>query len=156
MQRNNFFFRIKNIIKLQTSITITDNQKTIRNWGASAPAAGSISQRQGSSSSDTGQYPANVTRSPDATAEPNSKTVTSAGRRTSTAPFNPNTSFASIFPRGSPFTAGAGPFLPVSHDSKPIGEEELGLWTQSRSNGYGIEKLFGYQVIPDTRYPISH
>lgn len=53
------------------------------------------SQRQGSRSSETGQYPARVTLSVEFATDPNSKIVipdTGAGRVTSTAPFMPGTS----------------------------------------------------------------
>lgn len=52
-----------------------------------------ISQRQGSSSSDTGHNPANVTLSAVAATDPNSNTVTLSGRGISTAPFIPGTGF---------------------------------------------------------------
>ena len=79
---------------LGEEITMQECQKTTRNCGALDSTAGRISQRQGSSSSETGQYPASVTLSLVAATDPNSKTETVAlgGRGTSTAPFMPGTS----------------------------------------------------------------
>lgn len=71
------------------------SQKTTRNWGApELLLAGRVSHRQGSSWSDTGQKSARVTLSAVAATDPNSNTVTMAGRGTSVAPFMPGSSAA--------------------------------------------------------------
>lgn len=116
-----------------------------------------ISHRHGSSSSETGQYPASVTLSPEATADPNSNTVTSNGRRTSTAPFNPGTSSAGaagfVLPGTlvSPFATGGGggdgPPFPFHQESNPMGRARerprwlgLGFWTDHPNFGKKIKR----------------
>lgn len=107
---------------------LTPIQKTTRNCGALDPVAGKISQRQGSSSSETGQYPASVTLSTEAATDPNSKTVISAGgrfgRETSTAPFMPGTSGLpdEIWGFGSGFwvVLGVSFLSPFHHDRIPM------------------------------------
>ncbi|CAI9776009.1 unnamed protein product [Fraxinus pennsylvanica] len=73
-----------------------------------------ISQRQGSSSSETGQQPVTVTLSAEAATDPNSKTDKSderAARRTSIAPFMPGTSDDTDSGFGTDFSTGAFSFL---------------------------------------------
>ncbi|GJM88985.1 hypothetical protein PR202_ga05575 [Eleusine coracana subsp. coracana] len=108
----------------------------MRNCGAPSPVAGTSSQRHGSSSSDTGQYPASVSAAPDSAADPNSKTVASDAcrccRRTSTAPCAPDAATAS----GAAAPAAAGvDWLrcsvepprrpPLHHEKSPIGNEDV-------------------------------
>jgi hypothetical protein len=107
-------------------------QNTMRNCGAPSPVAGTSSQRHGSSSSDTGQYPASVNAAPDSAADPNSKTVASdasrCSRRTSNAPCAPDDAAA-------PVAAGVGWLRcfvepPLHHEKNPIGrktENPVGL-----------------------------
>jgi len=108
-------------------------QNTMRNCGAPSPATGTSSQRHGSSSSETGQYPASVRAAPDSAADPNSNTVASAAcrcRRTSTAPWVPE---AATSVPATPETAEAcwsgGPpprRPPLHHEKRPIGRERRG------------------------------
>ncbi|EOY24088.1 Uncharacterized protein TCM_015786 [Theobroma cacao] len=114
---------VKRSISLQ-SIFFTDLQsnfrcqKTMRNWGASDPLAGRISQRQGSSSSDTGQNPANVTLSAVAATDPNSNTVTLSGRGTTTAPCIPGTGFGVPLGFGMVWVSVFG--LPLNQERRPM------------------------------------
>ncbi|XP_038978677.1 uncharacterized protein DKFZp434B061-like [Phoenix dactylifera] len=89
-----------------------------------------ISHRHGSSSSETGQYPASVTLSPEAAADPNTNTVTSNGRRTSTAPFIPEASSTGFPPpetRPPPFSHRRGGVAATSRQPPRRGGESPGL-----------------------------
>lgn len=116
--------------------------------------AGKTSQRQGSSSSETGQYPASVTLSTEAATEPNSNTVMSDGgggggfadRVTSTAPFMPGTSGLleeeEIWVFGSGFwvVLGVSFLSPLNHEKIPIATKGFFSSEDNRMDIYSLRK----------------
>lgn len=108
--------------QFQFGASVCLSQNTTRNWGASESIAGRISQRQGSSSSETGQYPARVTLSAVAATDPNSKTVMPAGLGTSTAPFMPGTSAGFVLDSGLGCCCCWG--LPMNQEKIPMADTD--------------------------------
>ncbi|KAL5791473.1 hypothetical protein ACOSP7_000067 [Xanthoceras sorbifolium] len=105
---------------------MSSRQNTTRNWGAPESVEGRICQRQGSRSSDTGQYPAIVTLSAEAATEPNSNTVTLSGFRiTSTAPFMAGAADVSVLADSDCW--GFAFELPVNQEIRPMGSSFLGF-----------------------------